>query len=143
MSFWHARTETWANGLYGMGHTWSLVCAPLIHSAALLVPKAPHQIPEPSLSCHNPPLGLYLKTRVLGFICCLSKQRQLHTMLFKVLKRGFCPPSETDMSKGGFSELPKAGGLAAPVHAAAGSLDRKSTRLNSSHSQQSRMPSSA
>ena len=31
----------------------------------------------------------------------------------------------------------------APAGAGAGSIDRKSTRLNSSHSQQSRMPSSA
>ena len=31
----------------------------------------------------------------------------------------------------------------APIEVAGGMLDRKSTRLNSSHSQQSRMPSSA
>ena len=35
------------------------------------------------------------------------------------------------------------GGLVLRGHVARGNVDRKSTRLNSSHSQQSRMPSSA
>ena len=43
------------------------------------------------------------------------------------------------------TEMQSEAGAAGAVHGslAAGALDRKSTRLNSSHSQQSRMPSSA
>ena len=41
------------------------------------------------------------------------------------------------------TELREGGGVCGAIFAAAGAQDRKSTRLNSSHSDRSRMPSSA
>ena len=43
----------------------------------------------------------------------------------------------------GMEELRKLGARSVPIVARGGKLDRKSTRLNSSHIQKSRMPSSA
>ena len=51
---------------------------------------------------------------------------------------------ETETSERSFEEETKLSGFtAAPVKNEGAAIDRKSTRLNSSHSQQSRMPSSA
>ena len=63
--------------------------------------------------------------------------------LYKKNTKALAPHKSVHKGKEGVVVLFKAGDAYFPHHVLCWIIDRKSTRLNSSHSQQSRMPSSA